>query len=195
MDSKSIGPKARGGSSPSAGTRKPLAGSLSFMELRIEHRIDASVEDAVRASHGRSVRRQAHRAAECCRANGNDVRQATGRLHTPDSSVPLGGSLPGPVLKAIGGSTVSWDEEGTFDPTRNEWRYEIHPHVMKGRFKCNGRYAFVADGETTKRVVEADISVSIPLVGGRVAKVIADGMKDTLEAEAKLLNEYVGARS
>jgi hypothetical protein len=90
---------------------------------------------------------------------------------------------------------VSWDEEGTFDPERNEWRYEIHPHVMKGRFRCNGRYAFVPEGDETKRVVEADVRVSIPLVGRRVEKVITDGMKDTLEAEARLLNEYVGARS
>ena len=165
------------------------------MELRIEHRIDASVEDAVRASMEEAFD---IRLAELPNVA---ERTVTTFDRNPDGSIHrivryrFAGPLPGPVLKAIGGSTVSWDEEGTFDPARNEWRYEIHPHVMKGRFKCNGRYAFVGEGGATKRVVEADIRVSIPLVGGRVAKFIADGMKDTFEAEAKLLNEYVGARS
>jgi hypothetical protein len=165
------------------------------VELRIEHRIHAPVELAVSASMEEAFD------ARLTELPNVAERTVTTFDRRPDGSIHrivryrFGGSLPAPVLRAIGGSTVSWDEEGTFDPERNEWRYEIHPHVMKGRFRCNGRYAFVPEGDETKRVVEADVRVSIPLVGRRVEKVITDGMKDTLEAEARLLNEYVGARS
>lgn len=166
------------------------------MELRIEHLIQAPVDQTVSDSMGEAFD------ARLTELPNVAERTVTTFDRRPDGSIHrivryrFAGSLPAPVLRVIGGSTVSWDEEGTFDPERNEWRYEIHPHVMKGRFSCTGRYAFVADGDsTTKRVVAADIRVRVPLVGGRVEKVIADGMKDTFEAEARLLNEYVGARS
>jgi hypothetical protein len=165
------------------------------MELRIEHRIDAPIDDVVRASMEDAFDQRLTQLPNVAE------RTVTTFDRRPDGSIHrvvryrFAGPLPAPVLRAIGGSTISWDEEGTFDPESNAWRYEIHPHVMKGRFKCAGRYAFVPDGEATTRLVDADIRVSIPLVGGRVAKFIADGMKDTFNAEARLLNDYVGTRS
>jgi hypothetical protein len=165
------------------------------MELRIEHRIGAPIDDVVGASMEDAFNDRLTQLPNVAE------RTVTTFDRRPDGSIHrivryrFAGHLPAPVLRVIGGSTVSWDEEGMFDPNAREWRYEIHPHVMKGRFRCNGRYRFVPDGQTTNRVVEADIRVSVPLVGGRVAKVIADGMKDTFEAEARMLNDYVGARS
>jgi hypothetical protein len=101
------------------------------------------------------------------------------------------GPVPAPVVKAIGGAAIGWDEIGDFDPARHEWEFEIRPHVLAGRIMCEGRYGFVPDGDATKRIVDVDLKVRVPLVGGRVEKVIADGLKDNMNAEANILASYV----
>jgi hypothetical protein len=117
-------------------------------------------------------------------------RRPDGTVHRVVRYV-FAGPIPAPVLRAIGGSAVSWDEEGEFDPSVHGWRFVIHPHVMRGRLTCEGRYAFVPDGDATKRIVEAEIKVNIPLVGGRVERFIGDGLAATMKAEAEVLAEYV----
>jgi hypothetical protein len=62
---------------------------------------------------------------------------------------------------------------------------------MKGRLECDGRYAFSAQGDQTRRVVEADVNVKIPLVGRRVERFIADGLTDTMNAEARILEAFI----
>lgn len=106
----------------------------------------------------------------------------------------FGGDLPGPV-KAVVGSAVSWDEVGRYDPGSHTWTFHIEPHVAKDKLECRGSYRFAADGEGSVREVEVDLRVRVPLVGGRVERAIRDGLVDTLEAEARLLRDYVKERA
>ena len=105
----------------------------------------------------------------------------------------LGSQLPAAVVAVIG-SAATWDEIACFDPSGHEWTFEIRPNVMKGRIDCRGRYRFVPDGNGTKRTVEVDLKVKVPLVGGRVEREIGKGLTETLEAEAELLTEFLAER-
>lgn len=164
------------------------------MQLRLEHRIEAALQDVETATlsdefqvrltslpniHERRVLSQ--------------ERDDDGTIHRV-VRYRFGGSLPAPVLRAIGGAAVSWDEEGTFDPQAHEWRFVIHPHVMAGRLSCGGRYAFRGDDAGTLRLVDVEIEAKVPLVGRRVEKFIADGLTDTMDAEARMLDQFLRER-
>jgi hypothetical protein len=161
------------------------------VHLHLEHRIDAPLDAVVRASLDPAFE-----------AALNDLpnvaeRTVTERQDGPDGSIHrvvryrFAGPIPAPALKAIGGAIISWDEIGDYDPNNHEWRFEIRPHIFPGRITCNGRYCFVRDGDATVRAVDADMKVNVPLVGGRVEKALAQGLRDNMSAEAELLGRYV----
>lgn len=161
------------------------------MRLTLKHRIEASLAEVEEASLADDFQRRLTSLPNVHERKVLSVdRRDDGTVHRV-VRYAFAGAIPAPVLRVIGGPTVSWEEEGTFHPIDHEWRFEIHPHVMQGRFECNGRYAFVADGPATDRLVEADIKVKVPLVGGRVERFIADGLKATMEAEARMLADYL----
>lgn len=103
----------------------------------------------------------------------------------------FGGHLPPTVESVLGASAVSWDEVAIFDPVAHEWAFEIEPHVLADRFECHGTYTFRAEEDATVREVSVELKVKIPVVGGRVEKAISDGLEETLQAEGRLLAEYL----
>ncbi len=161
------------------------------MRLTLEHRIDASLDEVEQASLDDDFQR---RLTSLPNVHERRVLSVDTR---PDGSVhrvvryAFAGPVPVPVLTAIGASIISWDETATFDPAAHEWRFEIQPHVMRGILQCSGRYAFVAVGEATNRVVEADINVKVPVFGGLVERFIGQSLTTTMGAEAGMLSEYL----
>jgi hypothetical protein len=117
----------------------------------------------------------------------------------PDGSIhrvtkyKLGAQLPAAVV-AVLGNNATWDEVGDYDPSTYRWTFEIKPHasVLAGRLDCKGSYHFERDGDdATKRVVDVDLKVKVPLVGSRVEKEIKKGLVETMDAEARVLEEYL----
>jgi hypothetical protein len=49
-------------------------------------------------------------------------------------------------------------------------------------------------GESTRRLVTGDLTVHVPLVGGRVERAIVDGLEDHANAEAELLGRWIAER-
>jgi len=163
------------------------------VRLHLEHRIDAPVDVVERASLDPAFEERLKtlpNVAERTVTSRED--QHDGRIHRV-VRYRFTGPIPAPVIKAIGGSIISWEEIGDYDPDSHEWSFEIKPHILPGRIRCNGRYAFEAEGDATLRTVDVDLKVSVPLVGGRVEKVIASGLRDNMNAEAELLASYVKA--
>lgn len=160
------------------------------MRFSLEHHFSAPVDVVEKASNDRAYQDQLDDLPNIAE------RRVTHLEERPDGSIHrvvryrLGAQLPAPVAAVIG-PAASWDEVGDFDATTHEWTFEIRPHVLAGRILCNGRYAFEPDGDGTKRLVDIDLKVKIPLVGGRVEKEIRKGLTETMDAEAKLLEDYL----
>lgn len=161
------------------------------MRFTLEHRFDAPVDAVAEASLDPAYQELL---AELPNLGSREVTElderADGSIHRV-VRYKLGASLPAPVA-AVLGSTASWDEVADYDPGSREWTFEIRPHVLGGRLRCRGRYVFVPDGpEATRREVEVDLSVKVPLVGGRAEREIRKGLVETMDAEARLLAEYL----
>ncbi|HYZ92597.1 MAG TPA: DUF2505 domain-containing protein [Actinomycetota bacterium] len=161
------------------------------MRFTLENRIDAPLNDVEQASLDDEFQRRLTSLPNVHERRILSVETDEGGCVHRLVRYAFAGPVPAPVLRAIGGSTISWDEKATFDPSAHEWRFKIEPHVMAGRFECDGRYAFVPEGDSTTRIVEADIRVKIPIVGRQVERFISGSLKTTMNAEAAMLDEYL----
>lgn len=163
------------------------------MRFTLEHSFAAPVDEVVSASNSTEFQERLDALPNL------GERRVTALVEHPDGSIErtvryvLGAKLPAPVVAVIG-ETASWDEIGRFDPSTRTWVFEIRPHVLAGRFECRGSYGFVPDGAGTRRVVEVDVRVKVPLVGRRVESEIRKGLTETLEAEAGLLEVFLAER-
>ena len=163
------------------------------MRFTLEHRFDAPVDVVAQVANDPDFQ------AALDELPNVGERRVTKLEEHPDGTIhrivryKLGSQLPAPVV-AVLGDTATWDEIGDYDPSAREWTFEIKPHMLGGRLQCRGRYAFVPDGDATKRLVEVDLKVKVPLVGGRAEREIRKGLVDTMEAEAQLLAERLATR-
>ncbi|MFT4702879.1 MAG: hypothetical protein ACI81R_000567 [Bradymonadia bacterium] len=94
----------------------------------------------------------------------------------------LASDLPALAKKVMGGSALAWHEEATLDRDRNRLEWEvILPGAIGDRVKVKGstRIRF-ADGVCT-RSISGDISVRVPLIGGRVESLIAKSVGESYD--------------
>src|SRR5688572_6887655 len=153
------------------------------MRFTLEHTFAAPVDAVEKASNSREYQDMLDDLPNLGK------RKVTSLEERPDGSMhrvthyTLGAQLPAPVV-AVLGQSATWDEVADYDPATHTWTFEIKPHVLGGRLKCRGSYRFEGAGEKTTRVVDVDIKVKVPLVGGRVENEIKKGLVETMDAEA-----------
>jgi len=160
------------------------------MHFTLEHRFEAPVDVVELASNDDDYQ---ERLADLPNLGERKVtkleRHADGSIDRT-THYKLGSQLP-PLVVAVIGAAATWDEVARFEPAAHRWTFQIRPHVLAGRIDCTGQYTFLRDGDGTKRIVEVDLKVKVPLVGGRVEREIGKGLKETMDAEARILSEYI----
>ena len=84
------------------------------------------------------------------------------------------------LAKLLGGDSVSFDQHFVLDAaTRScSWRYET---PAGDRVRISGTWRIDAHPEGAERVVEGEVKVSIPLVGGTLEGRIVQSIRDTFE--------------
>lgn len=94
--------------------------------------------------------------------------------------------LPGAVRSILSGDLVVEREE--------QWR----GHESGGRATINGvpaeirsRSRLTAQGDGTEMLVRAEVKVNIPLLGGKIEKVVAEQVTKLLAAEAEYVEKWL----
>ena len=62
--------------------------------------------------------------------------------------------------------------------------FHLEPDHYANRLTCRGRYLLIADGDSCRRELQADVRVKVPLVGGQVERVLVDGLRTELAHQA-----------
>jgi hypothetical protein len=102
------------------------------------------------------------------------------------------GDLSPAVRRVLDPSRLTWVDERTYDLAAATATFRIVPDHYERRLRCEGSERFTPDApDRTRRHVEADLSVSWPLVGGAVERAIVSGLEEHLADEADLLRQWL----
>jgi hypothetical protein len=103
----------------------------------------------------------------------------------------LDATFAGPARAVLGTSDPAWVEESTWHPHDMTWKWNIIPEVAASIISATGAVTLHADGESTNRVVSGDATVNFPFIGGKVERLIVDGVTEVYDEEAERLARWI----
>jgi hypothetical protein len=95
--------------------------------------------------------------------------------------------LPAAAIAVIDPKHLTWIEETTYDLAALTARTRLIPDHYGSKFEASAHARFVDAAHGSTRNVSGDLKVHVLLVGGKVERVIVDGLKEHLDEEAKLV--------
>jgi uncharacterized protein DUF2505 len=98
------------------------------------------------------------------------------------------GSVSGAVRRVIDPAKMTWITRTELFVSEARSRWVVLPDHYPDRLRASGTYRFEEgpDGPASTLVrVEGDLKVSVPLVGGRVERVIVSGLRSYIEGEVQ----------
>ena len=103
--------------------------------------------------------------------------------------VTVNESLPGFAAKFLGAKNLSYEQREVVDNTSMQNHWEIIVPKISAKVKAFGSFSIQDQGSSCIRLVEGEVKVSIPLIGGKIEKLIAKQLGKSQEDIAKLLSE------
>lgn len=104
--------------------------------------------------------------------------------------------LPGVVAAAIGSDRLVLIQEQDYDDEKLVLKFRATPEARKvaGKVRCEGTLTVRDRGDgTCERVVKGEISVAIPLVGGKIEKQVVDQLTDGYDRNATAISGWLEA--
>jgi hypothetical protein len=102
------------------------------------------------------------------------------------------GHLSPAVTRVVDPNRLVWVEETTYHRAAATATLRILPEHYADRLRAGGTYRFVPDGPgSCTRIIEGEVAVRFPLVGGKVERAIVAGLEDHLREEAALVARWL----
>jgi hypothetical protein len=163
------------------------------MRMHVTHRFDADVETvfALMSDPGFCMRKYADAGAADIQVDSD--RREDGPTLVSRRKVTI--DLPGFAKRVMQptNTVVQTDEWSPADDTgRRVCRYKVEVQGVPSRI--DGTVTLSADGGGTRQDVEADVKVSIPLLGGKLEKFAVDNGLKALEQEATFTSGGLAGR-
>lgn len=104
------------------------------------------------------------------------------------------GDVNATVRRVVDPERLTWVEESTLDRDTHETTWRIVPDHYRNLLRCSGTFRLEASSpDLTRRTTEAEMKVTVPLVGGRVESAIVAGLRDHAALEEKVLDGWLQA--
>lgn len=100
--------------------------------------------------------------------------------------------LPKEAARFIDPDDVAWIEQTTWDLRTRVAKVEFIPDQAGKLLKASAGATLVPQGGDTVRDVHGEVKVHIPLLGGKVEKVVVEGVNDHLAEEAESVRTRLG---
>lgn len=128
---------------------------------------------------------------------GTDVSATSTELDNGGVQVVVERSLPAQVpsfAKKFVGETIQTVQTDTWDAAdaagnrkgRTEIEFKSSPMAVTGEYTISG------DASGSKMTMNFEAKAKVPLVGGKLEKVVAEETQRSVEAEQKIINERLG---
>ncbi len=87
-------------------------------------------------------------------------------------------------------------EHDEYFKDRSEMLVRIEPAMMKDRFKMNATFRVTPVGsDRCRREFSGDVSIGVPLIGGKIEKFMVEQMQKGYETAAVVTREFVSRRN
>lgn len=102
------------------------------------------------------------------------------------------GDLNAAARAVLDPGRLTWVQATEHDLATGRVVFRILPDHYPDRLRCRGRYRVEPDGDDTSvRTVATELHVRAPLVAGQVERVLMDGLRNELEAQARDVPDFV----
>lgn len=99
--------------------------------------------------------------------------------------------LSGAVTAVVDPERLTWVDDATYDLAAHLAEHCIEPDHYPDRLASSYRATLTTEGDSSRRVLDGMVKVRMPLVGGKVERVIVGGLTEYATAEASLINEWL----
>ena len=104
--------------------------------------------------------------------------------------VKVNEELPPMAAKVLGTRQLSWTQQQIIDNSTRTMQWQIKiPGADK--VEAAGSFKVIAFGEQSKRLVEGDVKVKIPLVGRKAEEHICRKLEDSYEKSARFTQQWL----
>lgn len=101
------------------------------------------------------------------------------------------GDLSSAVRRVVDPARLTWVEESTIDCRSHRTTFRILPDNYAALLRCDGSFELRSlDGDGALRVAEGQVTVTVPLVGGKVERAIVSGLEEHAREEVHLVEEW-----
>ncbi len=104
------------------------------------------------------------------------------------------GKIPAFGRGVVKPEMLAWVEESVWDKAAHRYRYRIVPNLpaaWRDRFDSHGSYQLTATARGVHRLIEGEIHVRVPLVGGLVERMLVKEVEQNFRAEAEALRRFL----
>lgn len=107
------------------------------------------------------------------------------------------GELNAAARAILDPAKLTWVQTTEHDLATGRVVFSIHPDHYPDRMRCRGRYRVDPIGDdpdssaSSIRTVATELHVKAPLVAGQVERVLMDGLRSELDAQALAVPDYV----
>src|SRR5262249_45131757 len=104
------------------------------------------------------------------------------------------GRLDPVARRIVGRDHVSWVQRLVVDPATRTCALSVAPEIGVVPVSCTGTFTLHdADGDQCLRILEGELRVKVPLIGGNAERSLAPGITRRLDLEAAALDAYLSA--
>ena len=100
--------------------------------------------------------------------------------------------FPVPAWAAAAIKSTAYTEHDLYHKDRSAMDVRIEPALMAERFQMSGVYAVtpLPDGRC-RREFRGEVKIAVPLLGGKIEKMMIDQLRDAYETTARVTREWV----
>ncbi|MDQ4094589.1 MAG: DUF2505 domain-containing protein [Actinomycetota bacterium] len=160
------------------------------MDFSFDHRFDAPVDAVAEALLDEDYQRSLDGIRPLKKRQVIEQVEEDGGRVVRRTRCVLGTDL-GAAKRFLGEAEPAWVEEATWDPGRGKWDWVILPEVAADLLTSMGSIELHDAGDTTIRRVRGVVKVRVPLYGGKVERVIVNGLEEAYAQEATRLAKWL----
>jgi hypothetical protein len=103
------------------------------------------------------------------------------------------GTLNPAAARVVSPDKLSWVEVSTLDRSAHAIDLRIEPDSYADRLRFTGSVELLDEGATTRRVLDGDVRVKVPLVAGKVEGAVVSGLREHAAVEEQVFAAFVAS--